>query len=408
MWRNKNGEGGLRMANYKTFVSGNEAVALGVRLSRPHVIAAYPITPQTVVVERLSEFVEDGSLKSEYMHVESEHSAMSAVMGASAIGARTFTASSSQGLVYMAEGLHYASGGRFPIVMMNGNRSLALPWNIYGDQRDSLSLLDSGWLQVYVEDAQESLDMMIQAYAIAENKDVYTPVMVNLDGFVLTHTYELVDVPDQEEVDKFLPPYQTDNKMDIENPKNMAFSSSPDNNLEFKYQQHKAALNAIKVIEEVDNKFYQQFGRKHGGLVEEYRCEDAEIVLITLGSVTGTARIVVDNLREQGQKVGLLKIRFMRPFPEKEIIELASHVKAIGVIDKDISFGYEGTVYTNVNSALAKSGRNVLTLDFVAGLGGRDISKADIKDMFSDLREGLDGKVQNHVKFVNLGVAIDE
>ena len=187
------------------FVSGDEAVALGTRLARPHVISAYPITPQTIVVERLSEMVEDGSLKAEFMHVESEHSAISAAMGVSSVGARSFTATSSQGLLYMAEGLHYASGGRFPVVMMNANRATALPWSIFGDLRDSLSQLDSGWIQVYVEDAQEALDMMIQAYKIAEHKKVLTPFMVNLDGFVLTHTYEEVEVPEQEMVDKFLP-----------------------------------------------------------------------------------------------------------------------------------------------------------------------------------------------------------
>lgn len=396
------------MQGYKAFLSGNEAVALGVKLSRPHVIAAYPITPQTIVMERLSEMVADGSLKCEFMHVESEHSALSAAMGASAVGARTFTATSSQGLLYMAECLHYASGGRFPIVMMNANRSLALPWSIYGDQRDSLSLLDSGWIQVYVEDAQESLDMIIQAYAIAEHPKVLTPVMVNLDGFILTHTYELVDVPDQESVDRFLPLFDTPYKLDLDNPKNMAFSSSPEDNMEFKYQQHKAVLDAVDVIEETERRFYEHFGRKYGGMVEAYRCEEAEMVLITLGSVTGTARVVVDCLREEGWRVGLLKIRFMRPFPQKEIAELSRTVKAIGVIDKDISFGYEGTVYTNVNSAIARSGKNVTTIDFIAGLGGRSISKEDIAYMFSVLKAAAEGKRQKHVQFINLGVAIDE
>jgi pyruvate ferredoxin oxidoreductase alpha subunit len=242
----------VEVSQEKVFASGNEAVAMGVRLARPHVISAYPITPQTTVVERLSEMVEDGSLKSEFMHVESEHSALSACMGASSIGARTFTATSSQGLLYMAECLHYASGGRFPIVMMNANRSLALPWSIYGDQRDSLSLLDCGWIQVYAEDAQESLDMVIQSYAIAENRKVLTPVMLNLDGFALTHTYEVLEVPGREDVDAFLPPFQTMYKLDLENPKNMAFSTGPGDNMQFKYQQHKAMLDAIDVIRDVD------------------------------------------------------------------------------------------------------------------------------------------------------------
>jgi pyruvate ferredoxin oxidoreductase alpha subunit len=389
----------------KVFISGNDAAAIGVKLSKPHVISAYPITPQTVVVERLSEMVEKGELKSEYMHVESEHSALSAAMGASAVGARTFTATSSQGLLYMAECLHYASGGRFPIVMMNANRSLALPWSIYGDQRDSLSLLDSGWIQVYVEDAQESLDMIIQAYAIAENKKVLTPFMVNLDGFVLTHTYEIVEVPSEEDVDEFLPPFSTDIKMSLENPTNMAFSSTPDNNMEFKYQQHKAILDAREVINEVDQKFYEKFGRKYGGMVEAYKCEDADRILITLGSVTGTVRLVVDELRQRGEKVGLLKIRYMRPFPYKEVAEYVKNAKSIGVLEKDISFGYEGTVFTNVNSALVRAGVLVKSLNFVAGLGGRSISKEDIRNMFESLN---DTENKETVKFINLGVEIDE
>lgn len=392
----------------RVFVSGNEAVALGVRLARPHVISAYPITPQTTVVERLSEMVEDGSLKSEFMHVESEHSALSACMGASSIGARTFTATSSQGLLYMAECLHYASGGRFPIVMMNANRSLALPWSIYGDQRDSLSLLDSGWIQVYAEDAQESLDMVIQSFAIAENPSILTPVMLNLDGFALTHTYEVLEVPRSEDVDEFLPPFRTPYRMDLDNPKNMAFSSGPGDNMQFKYQQHKAMLDAKQVIRDIDESFFRKFGRRYGGLAEEYRCNDAELVLVTLGSVTGTCRVVVDDLRKEGWKVGLLKIRFMRPFPDKEIMELSRHVQAVGVIDKDISFGYEGTVYTNVNSALAKAGTGILTLDFIAGLGGRDISRQDVRQIFLHLKEGLLGEKKRSVQFINLGVATDE
>ena len=200
----------------KKFLSGNEAFAEGVRLARPQVISAYPITPQTIVVEKLSEMVEDGSLKSEFIHVESEHSALSCAMGASAVGARAFTATSSQGLLYMAECLTYASGGRFPILMMNANRSTALPWNIYGDQRDSISLLDSGWIQAYAENAQEALDLALLGYYIAEKKEVSTPYMANLDGFVLTHTYEVVDVPDREQADAFLPPFETDNRLDLE------------------------------------------------------------------------------------------------------------------------------------------------------------------------------------------------
>ena len=287
--------------------------------------------------------------------------------------------------MYMAECLTYASGGRFPIVMMNANRATALPWNIYGDQRDSLSLLDCGWIQVYAEDAQESLDLILQAFAIGEDSRVLTPVMVNLDGFVLTHTYELVDVPTSAEADAFLPPFRTANKMDMDKPVNMGFSAGPLDNQEFKQQQHLAMRAAGPVIREVEARFAAQFGRAYPGLVEAYRCDDAEVVLVTLGSVAGTVRVVVDRLRAEGRKVGLLKLRYLRPFPEAEIQTALAGVRAVGVLEKDISFGYEGTVFTNVNSALAKTGRLPHLQNFVGGLGGRELSKADIEDMFDRL-----------------------
>lgn len=396
------------MSNQRLFVSGNDAVALGVRLARPNVISAYPITPQTIVVERLSDFVEDGSLKAEFMHVESEHSAMSAAMGVSSVGARAFTATSSQGLLHMSEAMHYASGARFPIVMMNANRALAVPWSIYGDQSDSMSQLNSGWIQVYVEDAQEALDMTIQAYKVAENPEVLTPFMVNLDGFILTHTYELIQLPEQEEVDNFLPKFETVNKMDLEDPKSLCFSSSPGDNLEFKYQQHKAMMDSKEVIKSVDKEFGDRFGRYYGGLVEEYNCDDADVVLITTGSITGTTRAVVDKMRENGQRVGLLKLRYLRPFPGEEIRKLAKKVKAIGVIDKNISYGYEGTIFTNVNSALSHLRELPLNINFIGGMGGRDISKEDIEGMFLSLLDGINGKEQERVQFVGMGCEIDE
>lgn len=399
------------MSRQRVFISGDEAVAEGVRLARPHVISAYPITPQTIVVERLSEMVEDGSLDAKYIHVESEHSAMSAAMGVSAVGARAFTATSSQGLLYMAEGVHYASGGRMPIVMMNANRSVALPWSIYGDHRDSISMLDSGWIQVYVEDAQEALDMIIQAYRVAEDPSVLTPIMVNLDGFVLTHTYEIVDIPLQSDVDSFLPVFQTPNKMSLEKPKSMGFSTSPADNMEFKYQQHKAMLDSRDIIRTVDKEFKDTFGRSYGGLVDSYFCDDAEIVLVTVGSVTGTARIAVDNLRLKGIKAGVLKLRFLRPFPDSELRDILKNVKAIAVLDKDISFGYEGTVFTNVNSALVHMEKRPLAVNFVGGLGGRDISVGDIEEIYNDLINIADiGKVEDstRVRYINMGVEIND
>ena len=386
------------------FISGNDAVAIGAKLARPHVISAYPITPQTVVVERLSEMVEDGSLKAEFMHVESEHSAISAAMGASVVGARTFTATSSQGLLYMAEGLYYAAGGRFPIVMMNANRSLALPWSIYGDQSDSLSQLNSGWIQIYVEDAQEALDMVIQAYRIAEDPAVLTPFMVNLDGFVLTHTYEPVSIPDQTEVDRFLPPFSTHNKMSFEKPMNMGMSTTPQDNQEYKFQQHSAILSSVEAIRRVDTEFGEFFNRRYGGLVEEYCCNDAEVVLITLGSITGTARAVTDRMRNEGRRVGLLKIRYMRPFPVDELIRVCENLRRVGVVDKDISFGYEGTVFTNVNSALYRMSNPPETMNFICGMGGRDVSKEHIEEMFLLLLKDSGLKQPERVRFIGMRV----
>ena len=382
----------------RRFLSGNEAFAEGIRLARPQVISAYPITPQTIVVERLSEMVEDGSLSAEYVHVESEHSALSCAIGASAAGARAFTATSSQGLLYMAECLYYASGGRFPIVMMNADRSTALPWNIYGDQRDSLSQLDSGWIQSYAENAQEALDLALMSYRIAEDKRVSTPYMANLDGFVLTHTYETVDIPEREQADRFLPSYETDNRIDLENPKNMAFSAGPDTNYIFKYKEHEGILAAREVIKETEKDFAEIFGREYTGLTENYRTDDADYIIVTLGSIAGLCRETADKLREQGVKAGVVRIRYMRPFPNEEIAEVLKNAKAFAVLEKDISFGNEGTVFTNVNSALKKAGMNVSGYNYIGGLGGRNISAGDIEKIYSDIAEGTDS-----VNFIGIG-----
>lgn len=381
----------------KKFLSGNEAFAYGVCLAKPHVISAYPITPQTTVVEKLSEMVECGMLKSEFVHVESEHSALTCAIGASSVGARAFTATSSQGLLYMAEGLTYASGGRFPIVMMNANRSTALPWNIYGDQRDSLSLLDHGWIQAYAEDAQEALDLALMGFYIAEHKDVLTPYMANLDGFTLTHTYETVEVPEPDDADRFLPPFVTDNKMDVDNPKNLGFTAGPDTNTEFKYLEHQGILNVRAVVKECEDKFYEIFKRRYTGLTENYRTEDADYVIVTLGTIAGLCRDVVDELREKGVKAGLIRIRYVRPFPDAELTDALKNVKALAVLEKDISFGNEGTVYTNVNSALLKAELGVKTSNYIAGLGGRNIEKEQIEAIFDDLKNGVTG-----IKFVGL------
>jgi pyruvate ferredoxin oxidoreductase alpha subunit len=376
-------------------VSGNEAFAAGVRLARPKVISAYPITPQTVVVERLSEMVEDGSLDADFIHVESEHSALSCAMGASAAGVRTFTATSSQGLLYMAECLPYAAGGRFPIVMMNANRSIALPWNIYGDQSDSLSQLSSGWIQAYAQDAQEALDLALMSFYIAEHPDVSTPYMANLDGFHLTHTYEIVDVPDAIAADTFLPPLRTDNKIDFTAPKNMAFSAGPGHNAAFKYRQHAAMLRVRSVAAEAEERFAGIFGRRYTGLTESYMTDDADFIIVTLGAVSGLCRDAADAMRARGVRAGVLRIRYMRPFPGIEISDALRGAKAAAVLEKDISIGKSGAVFTEVAGATDAPLSN-----YIGGLGGEDISEEDILGIYEDLRSGRGG-----VHFLGIGEA---
>lgn len=392
------------MSSYKDFISGDDAVAIGVKLVKPDVIAAYPITPQTIVVERLSEYVEEGSLQSQYIHVESEHSAIMAALGSSSAGSRTFTATSSQGLLYMAEGLPYLSGSRFPVVMMNANRATAVPWSIYNDHNDSMMFVNSGWIQLYVEDAQEALDMVIQSYKIAEHPEVMIPVMINVDGFILTHTYELVEIPAQELVDQFLPPYVTDHKMSLDRPMSVCIGVGPDLHTEFRYRQHKDLAQSAKIINQVDKEFGEAFGRTYGGLVEKYCCDDAEAVLVTVGNITSTARAAVKKMRSEGHKVGLLKLRYLRPFPMEDLLSLSESVKAVGVLDKNVSYGFEGTVYTNVNSALSRLPHSPCTLNFIAGLGGRNITKEDIEGMFFNLLQVHKNQDQDNVRFINLNV----
>ena len=386
----------------RLFLNGDEAAAYGVQLCRPDVISAYPITPQTIVVEKLSEFVANGELKCQYMHVESEHSAMASAMGASMAGARTFTATSSQGLAYMCEMLHYVSGSRFPIVMMNANRTLAAPWNIFGDQRDSLAQRDSGWLQVYVENGQEALDAIIQAYRLAEDPDVYLPVMVNLDGFVNTHTYEMVEVPSQEDVDAFLPPFRSLNAIDFENPRSFCISAGTDWNMEFRQQQQQASVKAAEQIEKIDREYEEKFGRGYGGMLEEYRMDGAEVCLVALGSVNGTIKEVVDELRSEGVKAGLVKLRFIRPFPRRFFEELPARVKAVGIIDRDLSFGYEGAVGSEVKAAMQASGVFVPAVNFIAGLAGIDIPRPTIRGLYDKLLKAVAGEPAEPMEMVDV------
>ena len=374
----------------KAFLSSNEAAAHGVRLARPQVIAAYPITPQTTLVEKLADFVADGQSNAKYMMVESEHSAMAAALGASMMGARTFTASSSQGLLYMGEIRSYVSGARRPT---------ATPWNIYGDQRDAMAMRDSGFVQLYVESGQEALDTMIQAYRLAEDPEVMLPVMVNLDGFTLTHTYDLVDIPEQEEVDRFLPPFVTKNKLDMNDPKVLCGTIGPAYHTEGRIQQCQAFETAKRKIQEIDAEYARIFGRSYHGMYEEYRCEDAELVIVATGSVAGTTRVVVDELREMGWKVGMIKLKSFRPFPKEFFASISGKYKALGVIDKSVSFGYDGTIYGDVKSSMYGSGDTKMA-NFICGLGGRDVSKDMIAEMFEVLRNLSEGKPEDEVQFI--------
>lgn len=384
----------------KAFLSANEAAAYGVMLSRPKVISAYPITPQTTLVEKLADFKADGKANFKYIMVESEHSAMAAALGVSMMGVRVFTATSSQGLLYMCEMLHYVSGARHPVVMVDANRATATPWNIYGDQRDAYAMRDAGWVMLFVESGQEALDTVIQAYRIAEDPSVMLPVMVNLDGFTLTHTYDLVDIPEQDLVDKFLPPLNTTNKMDPKNPKTLCMTVGPDFHAEGRLLQQKAFDSAAELVVKADKEYAALTGRAYGGMVEEYKCEDAELVLVASGSVAGTTRIVIDALREQGKKVGLIKVRCYRPFPKAYFASLAGRFKGVGVIDRSVSFGFDGTLFSEVKSAMY--GSSARMQNYIVGLGGRDIPKEVIAEMYEKLAKCAAGGTEEEVQFLGM------
>ncbi len=386
----------------RLFINGDEAVAWGARLCRPHVVSAYPITPQTIVVEKISEFVANGEMDCEYCYVESEHSALATAMGASLAGARAFTATSSQGLLHMCEMLHYVSGSRFPIVMMNANRAVAAPWSIFGDHRDSLSQRDSGWIQIYVENGQEALDMIIQAYRLAEHEDVYIPVMVNLDGFTNTHTYEVVEIPAQAEVDAFLPKLVSKNAVDFENPRSYCMFVTDEWHTEFRVQQQRATMRVHELAGVVDEEFFKVFGRRYGGMVEEYSMEDAEVCLCALGGTNGTVKEVVDELRAEGIAAGLVKIRYLRPFPAGYFRALAARIKAVGIIDRDISFGYEGALATEVRGAMSAGGKPVTAVNFIAGLAGRDITRDTIRAMYDRILRAARGETAELAEFMDL------
>jgi len=357
----------------KKMMTGNHAAAYGAMLSRVEVIAAYPITPQTQVAEKLAELCAQGKLNAKYVTVESEYSAMGYCIGASTGGARTFTASSSQGLVFMQEMIHWAGGSRLPIVMVVVNRGLCSPWTVGADQTDSLSQRDTGWLQFYCESNQEILDTVIQSYKIAEQ--ILLPVMVIYEGFYLSHTVEIVNLPDIELVDSYLPKYEPQYKMDLENPATFGSIAGPDHYFRFRYEIQKAMEESKEIIKKAVKEYEMIFGRK-SDLVEDYYCDDAEVILVVSGSISGTSRLVVDKLRKEGKKVGMVKIKMFRPFPKEEIRKILRNAEKIAVIDRNISFGHGGIFCQEVKSVLnqGKTKGSPLVYGYIAGIGGVDIT----------------------------------
>ena len=387
-------------------VEGSYAVAHAVKVCKPNVISAYPITPQTHIVEDLSQFVADGEMNCEYMNVESEFSAISALIGASTAGARTYSSTTSQGLALMHEALFNASGMRLPIVMTVVNRALSAPINIWNDQQDSISQRDTGWVQLYAEDVQESADMIPQLFKLSEDPDVLLPSMACMDGFILSHVYEPVILLEQSLTDEFLPPYAPEFMLDPKNPMSFGAFADPGTYTEFRYKQEKAMGEALKKIEEIANEFRDIYGRYYGGLIDGYALDDAEIVIMAMGSVIGTIKDTIDELRHDGENVGLLKVRSFRPFPADAIRAALKNAKVVVTLDKNISIGKnEGALCTEVKACLHNTDTRVPVIGFMLGHGGRDIPMSTIKKIikkaklvekgifieseFADLREDL-------------------
>ncbi|MDO5824247.1 pyruvate synthase subunit PorA [Methanobrevibacter sp.] len=361
----------------KEVMTANKAVAEAVRLAKPQVIPVYPITPQTTISEYLAQYVADEKIDAKYVKVESEHSAISAAVGASGAGVRVFTATSSQGLMLMHEILYAAAGMRTPIVLANANRAISAPLNIWNDQQDSIAQRDAGWLQIYVENAQEALDATLMAYKISENSDVLLPSMICLDGFILTHTVEPVEIPDQESVDKFLPKYVPEHCfIDPNEPMSIGNFADPQYYTEARHDMEIAMNNSVEVIQKTCDEFAEIFGREYG-LIETYKTEDAEIIFVAMGSLCSTLRVMVDELREKGEKVGLLKIRAYRPFPVEEIKEAVKDCEKLAVIDKNFTFGIGGALYADLKVKIDKE-----IYGFIAGLGGRDITPDYILEIY--------------------------
>ena len=365
---------------------GSHAIAEAVRLCRPQVISAYPITPQTHIVEALADFVANCQLDAEYITVENELSALSACIGASAAGSRTYSATTSQGLALMFEVCFNAAGMRLPIIMSIANRALGAPLSIWNDQQDSISLRDSGWLQFYAEDNQEATDLHVLAYKVAEDHSIQLPAFVCFDGFILSHTYEPVDMLTQEDVDKYLPKFNPYERLDAADPISFGMYATPEYYLEFRYEMDQAQKRAKDVIAKAGKEFGAMFGRDYSALIEGYRLEDADTAIVAMGSVCGTIKDSIDEMRTEGKKVGLLKIRVFRPFPGEEIAKMLSHVKRVAVLDKNISLGAKGATVMEIRDALY--GSSIPVKGYVLGLGGRDVRKRDVKEIVALCEKG--------------------
>jgi len=383
--------------------TANHIAGYAAKAAKVKVVAAYPITPQTTVVEKIADFVETGQMDAEYIRVESEHSAMVACIGAAAAGVRAFTATSAHGLALMHEALHWASGSRLPIVMAVINRAMGAPWSIWPDFSDSLSQRDTGWIQFYCADNQEVFDTIIQAYRICEDERVFLPAMICLEGFILSHTYMPVKIPDQEEIDDFLPPYRSGWTLDVNRPFSHANLVSPEWYMEFRYMIQEAMENAKWLVSDIDKEYGKRFGCQYGGLVEKYKCDDADLVLLTMGTIGSDAKISVDRLRKEGEKVGSARVRVFRPFPMEEIYRLSEQAQMFAVIDRHISFGMEGFLATETKASLSGQKDRPLVAGFIAGLGGRDVTSETIEKIAKkSLKWMRAGKVEKETEWVDL------
>ncbi len=370
----------------KIVIEGNHAVSYGAKAADVDVIAAYPITPQTQVVELLSEMCASGELGAKFIKVESEHSAMAAAIGASAAGSRAFTATSSQGLLLMHEMLHWAVGARLPIVMANINRAVGPPWNVWSDQNDSLSQRDVGWLQVYCESNQEVFDTTLHAFWVSEKLSL--PTMLILDAFYLSHTSEIVDVMEAEDARRFLPPFKPKQFLDSANPMSFGNLTAPDAYYELRYEIDQDLRKGIDLMKQADREFEKLYGRSYG-IIEEYRTEGAETLLFTSGTITGTSRVVIDEWRERGKKVGLVKMRLFRPFPAEDVRRICRGAKKIAVIDRNIGFSIGGIWAQEIRAALYGSGFHKPVFGYIAGIGGRDVTPDTVSEILEHV-EHLD------------------